>query len=282
MRKTMTKTNNRDTKSANGASDVKKRKKQAKKEAQLMLQIAQAKKDVEKSHQKIAKDENVLQQCTTRLNELENQLAQLQNSGKVSPRSAAELATVETGQAASGEPEKAIINIESDASGESYKDNEAIITQHREEQEPAEGRTDIPGTQQEPSEGTTDIPVIQYEQAKGRTAITVAQQEPAEGRTDIPEAQQEPAEGHTAITVAQQEPAEGRTDITETEQQPVSTSETSTIASLPTDEQVITSGEGSIPIVTSDEHAWPPPNIREELAEGIVEQTTENIDANKS
>jgi hypothetical protein len=34
----------------------------------------------------------------------------------------------------------------------------------------------------------------------------------------------------------------------------------------------IASGEGSIPIQSSDEHAWPPPAIREELAEAIKEE----------
>jgi len=34
----------------------------------------------------------------------------------------------------------------------------------------------------------------------------------------------------------------------------------------------IASAEGSIPIQSSDEHAWPPPEIREELAEAIKEK----------
>jgi hypothetical protein len=306
MRKTMAKILNRDTKSVNNDGDVKKRKKQAKAEAKLMLQIEQAKKDVEKSQQKIAKAERVLQERTTRLNELEKQLTQLQTNGKVSPHSAAEFATTDTSQAATKEAAQTPIAIGSDIhiepdAGDSYEDNEDIITQHREEQEPAEGRTDITEPQQEPTEEHTNIPAAQQPPVEGGTTVTVAQQEPAEGRIDIteepqqapteertviPAAQQPPVEGDTAVTIAQQEPAEGRNDITETEQQTTDTADTtsttpepaeaSAIADLPKDEQVVSSGEGSIPIVTSDEHAWPPPHIREELAEGIVEQAKED------
>ncbi len=43
----------------------------------------------------------------------------------------------------------------------------------------------------------------------------------------------------------------------------------------PEEDLVISSGDGSIPVVTTDEHAWPPPQIREELAESIAEQVAQ-------
>ena len=43
----------------------------------------------------------------------------------------------------------------------------------------------------------------------------------------------------------------------------------------------INSGEGSIPVIASDENAWPPPQIRKELAESIAEEIAhEHADGN--
>lgn len=79
-------------------------------------------------------------------------------------------------------------------------------------------------------------------------------------------------------------PVEGRADIsdaptasTSDETNESSNTPTPEPNSTPTPEESdlsIESGGGSIPIVTQNENAWPPPAIREEVAEAVVEEET--------
>jgi len=80
-------------------------------------------------------------------------------------------------------------------------------------------------------------------------------------------------------------PAEGRNDISEQPQTSQASDTASTSSSsqegtqnmpsafneLPAQDMQIESDNASMPILTQDEHAWPPPAIREEVAEAIVE-----------
>lgn len=75
-----------------------------------------------------------------------------------------------------------------------------------------------------------------------------------------------------ATEEAAEQPAEGRDDLLEAQKQleerPFEQQEA-------IEEAQIESGNGSMPIVTEDEHAWPPPEIREEIAEAVVEEATQ-------
>lgn len=76
----MAKTKNESTANAEAYEDVKKRKKLAKKEAKLMLQIDIVRKDVVKARKKIAQNENALTASNSQLQALEDQLAKLREA----------------------------------------------------------------------------------------------------------------------------------------------------------------------------------------------------------
>lgn len=193
----MAKTKNNNQPVAIADNDVKKRKKQAKREAKLMLQLELARKDVTKAQQKLAKAENTLQTRNTLLNELEQQLAQLRGTEE-------RVAVFEL------QPEPAISALDP---GDIYEEDETIAELHKAEQEPAEGREDISTTPE-------SKPAVDEELAE-----TLAE---------------------TTATDLQQE------DLS------------------------ISSGAGSIDILTQDEHAWPPSEVREELVEGIAAEVKED------
>jgi hypothetical protein len=185
----MAKTTNNKQPVATADTDVKKRKKQAKREAKLMLQLELARKDVTKAQQKLAKAENTLLTRNTLLGELEQQLTKLRGTKE-------KVAVFEL------QPELAISELDP---GDIYEEDEAVAELHKAEQEPAEGREDIGGS--------------------------------SENKAAVDEA--------LAESIAED---------------------------LQQEDLSISSGAGSIDILTQDEHAWPPSEIREELVEGIAEE----------
>lgn len=99
-------------------------------------------------------------------------------------------------------------------------------------------------------------------------------QPPAEGRNDLsgqPQTQETQAsqasDNTTTDTTSQgnsQEPnVAGQTGATENRE--------AIFSQLPPEDTQVESDNASMPILTQDEHAWPPPTTREEVAEAIVE-----------
>ena len=116
--------------------DKQQRKKQAKREAKLMLGLEDAKKDVRRAEQKFAKAQSNLEASRARLHELEEQLAQIQNKHTEQPESSA----VADAQKQSYDHLKETERLPDQ--GESYEDSEAVAELHRSSLPPVEGRSD--------------------------------------------------------------------------------------------------------------------------------------------
>lgn len=116
--------------------DKKKRKKQAKLEAKMMLEIEQSRKEVQKAEQKFAKAQSNLEVSRSRLHELEERLAQIQGKQTEQPEAPVIPDLIEQ---SSKHPEA----IRVPDQGESYEDREAIEELHQSSLPPVEGRSDI-------------------------------------------------------------------------------------------------------------------------------------------
>lgn len=120
----MTKTLNTQQMNPAQDEDKKKRKKQAKLEAKMMLEIEESRKEVQKAEQKFAKAQSNLEVSRSRLHELEERLAQIQ--GKQTEQPEAPVVTDPIEQ--SGEHPEGITVPDQ---GESYEDREAIEELHQ-------------------------------------------------------------------------------------------------------------------------------------------------------
>jgi hypothetical protein len=113
------------------------------------------------------------------------------------------------------------------------------------------------GKKEEGAAGTQEVPQAVQTEVEG--ADQAAPGEDSErDRGDAPSEEQ----------IEGQPPAEGRVDIgegAESQESPV-------VAEEPV---MITSEEGSMAVESTDEHAWPPPEVREEVAEAIKEESME-------
>ncbi|GAC1506066.1 MAG: hypothetical protein NVS2B12_20250 [Ktedonobacteraceae bacterium] len=213
-----------------------------------MLQVEQAKKDVRRAEQKVTKVQSELQAYKTRLNELEGTLAQLQHAGKATGE-----ANIHASDAAqAGRDASASTSHEQSAAGSELQTSSSL---------PAEGRNDLnTGAAAQTATTTTDSIELQP-----------ASPPPAEGRNDIA---LEDAAGASTSAETGNTPSENIPTEPAHETPGAQVHADITVDPAPTEEDLtITSGAGSMPILTHDEHAWPPPQIREELAESIVEDT---------
>ncbi len=258
--------------------EQKSRKKQAKKEAKLMAQVDQAKKDVRKAEQKATKAQTTLQEQQAHLYKLEQELTQFRQAGQ------AELISTTVQSNASNEADNAEIQLSSSTPAESLNDIVQEDTTSASEASSESASTPIenipaglfdegPGAQvyadisinPPPTEedlvissGDGSMPVITTDehawpppQIREELAESIAEEIAQERQTTAANEQSEAATavGGQAATDNGHSAAEGNF--------------------------AITSGDGSMPVVTTDEHAWPPPQIREELAESIAEEVAQ-------
>ncbi|GHO88743.1 hypothetical protein [Dictyobacter formicarum] len=236
----MAKTYTQDATTPSQDDALKKRKKLAKKEAKLMLKVEQAKKDVQKGEQKIHKAQDNLKTRTDRLHDLEDALSQLQTS--ISARSGKAGKTGKTSKAnqvskisKGGKPEKATQPTAADVI-------QAIdIGDSYQDNEAVEA---FHLSSLEPAEGSSELT---------DTAATVNNQ-PGSNQSNgyLSEAHHTPA--------VSEEKHDSKPEQLESTTSPA------------VEDVTIQSGEGKMPIETTDEHAWPPPLIREEVAEAIEEE----------
>jgi uncharacterized phage-associated protein len=214
------------TKSQNG--NTKTRKKQAKQEAKLMLKQKQAEQDVQKAQQRFSRAQAALNDSTARLHELEQMISQLQTNRKISPKKAAQSA--QTSQASNLDTSHTLAK-EVDVS---HEESTIADELHSSSSMPVEGRTDIT---EPPAEQETPVSI-----PLGKTMI------PGEN-PQTPEAAGSPnGEVHADILITSMQ--DESNDLT------------------------IQSGEGSIPVIDNDARAWPPEPIREELAEAIEKEVS--------
>lgn len=218
---------------------LKKRKKSAKKEAKVMLRIEQAKKDVQKAEQKIQKAQDNLKTRTDHLHDLEESLHHLQTSAPAP----AEKASAPTKKA-------------SQKADNSHKDD-------KKKKKKSAAKASI-SNEQVLDAGDS------YENSADIEALHLSSPEPAEGRVDLTDVTT-PTTSTTASTTTHT-PIENIPT-----QQPASSNNAevhSDLSITPAPEDItIKSGESSMPVETNNAHAWPPPAIREELADAIAQES---------
>jgi hypothetical protein len=258
----MAKTKNETTINTEVYEDVKKRKKLAKKEAKLMLQIDIVRKDVAKARKKIAQNENTLTFSSSQLQALEDQLAKLrettpdqeakenENAIKGEVIEISEIVVVpDTDIAESDQEEKAKNkNNKNDKADKHKKADKADKTNKADKAKKADKANKTAESDTATEAASTpieDIPVTTDNQTDELAGEAVV---------------------HSEIALHTPEEAEA------TE----STKAAELAATLPQEDLTITSGEGSIDILNEDEHAWPPAEIREELVESIAKEVQED------
>lgn len=231
-------------------STQKQSKKQAKQEAKLQGRVKQAKKDLQKAEQKLSKAQQNVQNCQGTLKSLEDQLATL-HAGGHAPQ--AETVVIGPGQGAQGNgnvPQSEGVTAQAALNAST---NQFVA------EPPVEGRTDVAGDVQQEQQRAQHGETVEAADVPDEIELSLP---PAEGRSDI-------GEEVTASTPATStQSAATNTSQSEEKQTTPQTSK----AETEYETMRISSGEGSIPIETSDEHAWPPPPIREEVAEAIEEE----------
>jgi len=219
-------------------TEKKQRKEQAKQEAKLMLKLEQAKGDVQKAEQKLAKAQKGLEEAQTQQYTIQDRLSTLRtphdasHNGSVAASSELVTDSAQT-QIVQVPGDETLLTLET-----------PFIIQSADITEDAAQTTD-----------TTDSTTSDNTPA---TTSMEADQPPAEGRTDISDTTQE--QNVAATTDEQQNTA------TDTSQGNTADSEGTQVGS-----------DGvSMPIVSQDENAWPPPVIREEVAEAVQEEAASN------
>ena len=243
----MAKASSSDKNKAKKDDEQKSRKKQAKKEAKLMAQVDQAKKDVRKAEQKATKAQTTLQEQQTHLQKLEEELTQFRYAGQGSsiqaPDEAEQIELFEVDLTTN-----TIVSIEepqtSSLSTEGRNDTDALTTA---------------GSEANASDEANDAEIQLSSFAPTEDSSNTAQEDTLSASETPSETTNTPIENIPAGQFDEGPGAQVYADIS--------------INPAPTEEDlVISSGDGSIPVVTTNENAWPPPQIREELAESIAEE----------
>lgn len=252
--------------------EQKSRKKQAKKEAKLMAQVDQAKKDVRKAEQKATKAQTTLQEQQAHLYKLEQELTQFRQAGQAEPVST----TVQSN--ASNEADNAEIQLSSSTPAEGLNDIVQEDTTSASEASSESASTPI-----------ENIPAGLFDEGPGAQVYADISINPPPTEEDLvissgdgsipvvttnehawppPQIREELAE-----SVAEQVAQEHQATANEQNEAPTAAGGQTATDNGHTEENFsITSGDGSMPVITTDEHAWPPPQIREELAESIAEE----------
>lgn len=243
--------------SAPPQDDAKKlHKKQAKQEAKLMLQVEDARKAVQKAEAKLKKAHSSLDKRTTHLHALEEQLAHLR-PGSEQPTASAAPTSPDTTNGTYVTDTTPLTSISSTpAESETFA---SIPTNQVESQPPVEGRTDISSTSSSPSS-----PASSATSASSNTSETNDTDAVPSSETSTPDSS---SMSLAEVATSDISATSGSTDSTPS-------SETPATPSSEEDSISIQSGGGSMPIVDTDEHAWPPPLIREEVAQAVLEEAT--------
>lgn len=239
----MAKTHTQDAPASSQDDILKKRKKLAKKEAKLMLKVEQARKDVQKVEQKIHKAQDNLKTRTGRLHDLEGELSQLQ-------------------QSIPEKPAKADKNNKASKNNKADKKNKADKLSIGEKS----GQT----TQA----ATNNFQVIDagdsYQDSADVEAFHRTSLDPVEGGNGFSDenmnTDNQPEQSNDYLSEVHHTP-EGSE-----EQHDGQTNKAESSTNLSAEDITIHSGEGDMPVETTNEHAWPPPLIREEVAEAIEEE----------
>lgn len=240
----MAKTHTQDAPSSQDDA-LKKRKKEAKKEAKLMLKVEQAKRDVQKAEQKIHKAQDNLKTSTDRLHDLEGALSQFQASTASKPAKA-------------------------DKSNKASKINK--VNKNNKAGKIAKGVK--PGLAAQPVTNVFQAidPGDSYQDTEDVEAFHLSSLEPAEGSYELTDTtaavDNQPVSNQSNGYVSEAHHA----STTSEEKHDSQAEQLETTANPSAENVTIQSGEGSMPIETSNEHAWPPPLIREEVAEAIEEE----------
>jgi len=173
--------------------DKKRRKKQAKQEAKLLLQLEDARKQVRRAEQKVARAQEKLEACRNEVYKLEEQLA--------------------------GQKETAVATVPAVDPGESYEDSQAITELHRASMLPVEGRSDIeeesisiPASEPQPvtetpqeAEITTGTTPEEAAEATGTASTELNAPEVKESQPEEPPAAPEQARGADALEISAEE-----------------------------------------------------------------------------
>ncbi len=236
-------------------SEKKQRKEQAKQEAKLMLKLEQAKGDVEKAEQKLTKAHKSLEEAQTQQHTLEDKLSTLRTPAQATSHNAASPASDEVSTESTDSTQVPGIPVPSDDARLTLLT--PFIAQSIDTVDPTL-TTDSTATATPPANEQAD------DTATSDTAAPTsmeADQPPAEGRTDISESTQEQNAADAAAPTNEQQNAASDTSSA-TPQGNTANSEGTQVGS-----------DGvSMPIVSHDENAWPPPVIREEVAEAAQEE----------
>ncbi len=269
--------------------EQKARKKQAKKEAKLMLQVEQAKKDLRKAEQKATKAQAHLQEQQAHVQKVEQELTQFRHVGQEATTDVHAEAATDTIQTAQNTSSDELQASSLPAEGRDDIDANSEISTEADDIEiqvfslpPVEGSSDVAqeNATETPVEITNtpieDIPTSdETAGAQVHADISIAPDEDGptissgDGSIPVvttdehawppPQIREELAQA-IAQEVAQEHQAEnGRNEAEGGAEKDLA----------------ITSGEGSMPVVTTDEHAWPPPQIREELAQAIAQDVAQ-------
>ncbi|GER88283.1 hypothetical protein KDW_24450 [Dictyobacter vulcani] len=235
--------------SKNSAQDdvLKKRKKSAKKEAKVMLRIEQAKKDVHKAEQKIQKAQDNLKTRTDHLHDLEESLHQLQT---------------------------AVPAVAEKAATSTKKASQKVNNSHKDDKKQKQKSASKAST----NNGQVLDAGDSYENSADIEALHLSSPEPAEGRVDLSDVT---APTSTTASTTTHTPIENIPT-----QQPTSANNAEVHSDLsikPAPEDItIKSGGGSMPVETNNAHAWPPPAIREELADAIAQEAVAHTTSSTS
>ncbi len=196
---------------------VKERKKQAKREARLMLKLEQAKKALEKAEQKVAKARSNLEARTERLHKIENRLAELRAEQNGSVGAAASGApAADQGQTLTAVTVEEIVTPADDTGG-SVPESEAAAPSEEPQTTPAqenapvgeEGEPGAPPQGVETAEGVQDTMEHLFEPAIAREEAASEEPEATSGEPASPQNESEQGTAGAAPTSAQNENEQG-------------------------------------------------------------------------
>jgi hypothetical protein len=236
-------------KNATSQDAKKQHKKLAKQEAKLMLKVEEAKKAVQRAESKVAKAQTTLHGHNTKLHKLEDQLTHLR-SGQQEP-------SAEAGDPApSAQPDSQDLS-----SPQAEQDNHS----NQNGSHSSNGAYDAHNAQDASPSAATDTPAIPTNQ--------IDAQPPAEGRVDVSQDVDASATSDNDVSSSNSADSTADKGVNTTMQNNSNAQETPDQNMQQAEESLhIDSGDGSMPIVTNDPQAWPPPEVRKEVADAVVEE----------
>ena len=243
------------------------RKEQARQEAKLMLKAEQAKKDVQKAEQKLAKAQARLDAARTEQQTIEQKLAAL----RLSPQEESHNGVANT----SDELLTTFVAVQEVAVADDTP--LSLTTPFIEQSTDTNDTTEVPDTlvaeaqDAMATQDNTSETAAQNSASEAPTEDTVPQAQDNTIATSL-ETDQPPVEGHVDIPDVSQ--AQSTSTSTET-----SGEETQSPQTTNTPDIEIGTDTAHMPLLSQDANTWPPPLIREEVAEAAQEVETSNASA---